>query len=335
MDNMTYVQQEVTSELLVSIIVPIYNSENYIATTIESCIAQSYKNIEIILVNDGSTDNTERIIEGYLDDNRIRYFPIKNVGACDARNFGIGKAKGNLYQFLDHDDVLDFDKISSQIPSYMVNGENYLYSGTMGTISGSVTKKEDGFEIYERDFSPEQYYTTVLNQFGRYITTGAWLVPKKIIERNNGWDKRAGLNDDGEYFMRLILSSKGIIYTKEAKFFFRRDVPNSLSKQFNSKEVYEKWLFSYTSYAENFPKTFEPETARRLGGMALSVYYCSSYPNYPDLLNICLTRIRNLGYTSPTPYGGPLFKKISKYFGVIGALRVLNLKKRFLKFIQY
>ena len=82
---------------LISIIIPVYNSENYICDTILSCLNQSYRNIEIILINDGSTDKSEDIIRQFIDDNRVKYFAIKNVGACGARNFGISKARGQLY----------------------------------------------------------------------------------------------------------------------------------------------------------------------------------------------------------------------------------------------
>ena len=103
-----------STNLVISIIVPVFNSENYIADTIISCLNQTYSNFELILVNDGSTDNVETVINKFAD-KRIQYFKIENSGACNARNFGISKANGHLIQFLDHDDILEFDKIEHQV----------------------------------------------------------------------------------------------------------------------------------------------------------------------------------------------------------------------------
>ena len=89
----------------ISIIVPIYNAEKYISKCLDSIINQTKKELEIILINDGSTDRTEEIIKKYQD-KRIRYFKNKNQGIGKTRNFGIDKAKGKYLLFLDSDDFL-------------------------------------------------------------------------------------------------------------------------------------------------------------------------------------------------------------------------------------
>ena len=318
---------------LVSIVIPIYNSENYIADTILSCINQFYNNIEIILVNDGSTDNSEKEVLKF-NDIRILYFKIENCGACEARNFGISKANGQLLQFLDHDDLLEPNKISNQIEYFNQYGEDYVYSGIMGSVSGNIKTIDEGYEVYQKDFSPQQYFEVKLIEFGKAITTGAWLVSAKLVRSTHGWDSRAGLNDDGEYFMRIILNSKGIIFCEKAVFYFRRDVPNSLSKQFNSKEVYVKWLFSYQSFVKYFMLRLENTVAKQLSWKALSVYYCASYPNYPELLKQCKKDINLLGYSNPFPIGGKGFLLASKYIGIDIALAIWHYKHKFLQVLK-
>ena len=90
----------------ISIVVPIYNAEKYLDKCIDSMINQTKKELEFILVNDGSTDNTEKIIKSYKD-KRIKYFKNKNQGIGKTRNFGIEKATGKYLMFLDSDDYLD------------------------------------------------------------------------------------------------------------------------------------------------------------------------------------------------------------------------------------
>ncbi len=318
---------------LVSIIIPVYNAEAFFAATLESCLTQTYKNIEIIIINDGSTDLSEDIIKQFKDE-RIYYFNKINEGPCMARNFGISKSKGHLVQFLDHDDVIDKNKILHQVEMYYKYGDEYIYSGTMGTVSGEVRTEEKDYELYEKDFNPQEYYSTVLNQFGKYITTGAWLTPKKIINSTYGWDANAGLNDDGEYFMRIILNSKGIVFCNKSIFYFRRDVANSLSKQFTSKDVYEKWLYSYQSYVKNFQRVFDKKIANELGWKALSVFYCNSYPNYADLRKICKSQMLTLGYTTVNPHGGSIFVKVSSLIGTDNALQLFYFRSTSVKIIK-
>ena len=98
---------------LVSIIIPVYNGSNYMREAIDSALAQTYKNIEIIVVNDGSTDNTEEIAKSY--GNKIRYYKKENGGVATALNLAIKKSKGEYISWLSHDDVYYLDKIEKQI----------------------------------------------------------------------------------------------------------------------------------------------------------------------------------------------------------------------------
>lgn len=98
---------------LISIIVPVYNVENYIKECINSIINQSYKNIEIILVDDGSTDNSGSLCEEFsLIDSRIVTFHKENGGLSDARNYGIRHSNGEYIMFVDSDDIIDKDIVN-------------------------------------------------------------------------------------------------------------------------------------------------------------------------------------------------------------------------------
>ena len=92
----------------ISIIVPIYNAEKYINKCVDSLLRQTKKEIEFILINDGSTDNTDSLLREYKD-KRIKYFKNKNQGIGKTRNFGIDKAKGKYLMFIDSDDYIEKD----------------------------------------------------------------------------------------------------------------------------------------------------------------------------------------------------------------------------------
>lgn len=98
---------------MISIIIPCYNAEKTIKRCLESVISQTYKNIEIVIINDGSTDKTDSIIKKYINDNRIKYYNRSNHGIGKTRNFGIKEATGEYITFLDSDDYLPNDAIDN------------------------------------------------------------------------------------------------------------------------------------------------------------------------------------------------------------------------------
>lgn len=113
---------------LISIIVPVYNTEQFIAETIESVIEQSYSNWELWLIDDGSTDNSAKVIKSIAEkDNRINYVHKENGGQASARNLGIKKANGEYIAFLDSDDLWLKDKLEEQIEILNRLNPDFLY----------------------------------------------------------------------------------------------------------------------------------------------------------------------------------------------------------------
>lgn len=166
------------SKIDISIIVPIYNAEKYLKKCLNSLIKQSKKELEFILVNDGSTDNSEKIIKTYKDP-RIKYFKNKNQGIGKTRNFGIEKSNGKYLMFLDSDDFLDLkacellfekiekDKLDIVICDFYKHYEN---------------KKEE--KIHQESFENTSLRenTTILNE---YLSPWAKIYRKDLIIKNN------------------------------------------------------------------------------------------------------------------------------------------------------
>jgi len=114
---------------LVSIIMPSYNTGNYIAETIKSVIAQTHQNWELIIVDDCSTDHTDDVVAEFLTDSRIRYIKNeKNSGAAVSRNRALREAKGRWIAFLDSDDLWTPDKLQLQIAFMVENGYRFSYT---------------------------------------------------------------------------------------------------------------------------------------------------------------------------------------------------------------
>ena len=116
-------------ENLVSVIMPSYNTAKYIPDSINSVLSQTYRNLELIIVDDCSTDNTDEAVKPFLSDNRIRYLKNeKNSGAAVSRNYALREAKGKWIAFLDSDDLWEKDKLEKQISFMEKNGYKFSYT---------------------------------------------------------------------------------------------------------------------------------------------------------------------------------------------------------------
>src|SRR5689334_19611863 len=100
---------------LVSVIVPAYNAEQFITKTVDNVFQQTWKSIELIIVNDGSSDRTSEVLEPYLKDGRLVYIEQQNQGSSTAKNMGLQRATGDFIQYLDADDLLSANKIELHV----------------------------------------------------------------------------------------------------------------------------------------------------------------------------------------------------------------------------
>jgi glycosyltransferase involved in cell wall biosynthesis len=140
---------------LVSIIIPTYNNANTICRTVDSCINQTYKNIEIIVIDDGSTDDTKEILSKYNSNERFKYIYQENQERSAARNNGLDLARGEYIQFLDSDDEIYPTKIEKQVDFLNANPEYFLvycgveYKNELGQRIHTLEPKIDGNIDYE------------------------------------------------------------------------------------------------------------------------------------------------------------------------------------------
>ena len=141
--------------MLVSIIIPVYNVEKYVSECVNSVLSQDYKNIEIVIINDGSTDNSLEICKRIADsDSRVKVYTKKNGGLSDARNVGIKLSKGEYLLFLDSDDY-----ISRNCVSIMLNA---ALKSNADIVSGGVCRFNEKREIvYEK----KSAHNEVLNRY--------------------------------------------------------------------------------------------------------------------------------------------------------------------------
>ena len=188
---------------LVSIVIPVYNGENYLKEAIDSALAQTYENIEIIVVNDGSVDNTESIAKSY--GNKIKYFKKKNGGTSTALNLGIKNMKGEYFSWLSHDDMYYPNKIKRQIEELSkLKNRNTIMMTDLDGINEKYKKiyKTNYIEHINEYPSREKSFLhpIIYNQ-----THGCTLlIPKKCFEEVGLFDEKQLVAQDFEFFYRAF-----------------------------------------------------------------------------------------------------------------------------------
>jgi glycosyltransferase involved in cell wall biosynthesis/peptidoglycan/xylan/chitin deacetylase (PgdA/CDA1 family) len=209
---------------LISVIIPAYNTERYIEETINSVLQQSYSNIEVIIVDDGSTDNTAGIIKRFLPDTRIQYVHQKNSGVSNARNYGFKLSKGKYTAFLDADDLWhkDFLRRKAEI---LDKDET---TGIVVSDGCAIDEKSIPLSIFYK--GPEEPKKIIeLNCDSSLISSA--LIRRSIMEKTNGFDPQLSNAADKLFTIEAGLLAK-MISIKGCPFYYRLHVQN-MHKDYN------------------------------------------------------------------------------------------------------
>lgn len=213
---------------LVSILIPAYNAQEWIADTIRSAMAQTWPRKEIIVVDDGSTDQTAAIARQF-EANGVRVVTQKNQGAAAARNTAYSLSRGDYIQWLDADDLLAPDKIARQMEVLgKLGGKRTLLSGRWGKFMYRPWRARFTPTALWCDLSPVEWLQRKLEQ-NIYMQTATWLVSRELSEVAGPWDTRLLGDDDGEYFCRVLRSSDSVRFVPESKVYYRSFGYDSLS----------------------------------------------------------------------------------------------------------
>lgn len=187
----------------ISVIIPTYNRESTIKASIESVLGQTYDNIEVIVVDDGSTDNTEKVVKS-IKDKRLKYIKQKkNAGACMARNIGIEKATGTYISFQDSDDIYYKNKLEKQFQNMQKENSDFDFCKLTihdGSIKIMIPTKEQIESIKEDKIIEELCH-------GNFISTQAILVKTSKIKETN-FDISLPRLQDYDLCLRIIPKCK-------------------------------------------------------------------------------------------------------------------------------
>lgn len=224
---------------LISVIIPVYNVKQYIERCIDSVLNQTYKNIEIILVDDGSNDGCNEICNMYAEkDKRIKVVHIKNSGVSNARNLGIRLANGDFITFVDADDYIDTSCIEKM---YKLCKDEQCDIGIVGTLENNelTNKTNTSGESIDMVLSAENALKEMLNE--KYYYGNVWgKIYKTDIWKNIHFNEDTVIGEDMEVLYKVLLKSNKVkINTNERLYYYTKNRNDSATKS-NYNKNWEK-----------------------------------------------------------------------------------------------
>ena len=309
---------------LVSIIIPCYNSESFVSEAIQCSLDQTYEPCEIIVIDDGSTDRSAEIIESFGD--RIQHVRSSNKGGCSARNLGLEKAKGSFIQFLDSDDLMATDKIEKQLAT-LIDCENSMSACPYVDFEASINEIDGSIDLSPLTVSSNPF-EWIIEKISTHSSKGSvthcFLTPRELIRRAGFWNENLKINQDGEFFTRVLLQAQKIHFEVDTQVYYRRHQNPSVSKSRTSDHVTSS-IEACKCIAFNLLQRKDDQRVRQaLRQMYLGVIH-TYYPEFSHELKEAEYAILELGFESLGTFGGPNFQRLSRIIGFKNALRLRNL----------
>lgn len=258
---------------LVSIVIPVYNGSNYMKQAIDSALSQTYENIEIVVVNDGSRDEgkSDSIARSYGD--KIRYFPKENGGSSSALNKGIAEMKGEWFSWLSHDDLYYPQKVAKQVEylNTLLEKENEtdLYRNVLFTacdyingegriIKKSKPEKEKALSEHIASLAGNEYLIAEPTKYNFYGC--GCLVNKKVFDEIGSFDESLRLINDLDMWTRVYMGGYKLRYMSEALTIGRihsGQISRSIGFSYHNAEQDMLWQRSLSYLKENCKDNFE------------------------------------------------------------------------------
>jgi teichuronic acid biosynthesis glycosyltransferase TuaG len=220
---------------LISIIMPAYNAGKYIAEAINSVLNQTYTNWELLIVNDGSTDQTRDIILSYKD-LRIRYFEQPNAGVSAARNIGLKSMLGDFFCFLDSDDIMPPNSLLSRLKVFNLSSEIYF-------VDGQVAKFFNSPEVIFERWTPNFYgnpFHDLVRIGGRSFMGISWMI-KQVDEKKYSFEEGLSHSEDLAFLISIVQDGGYYAFTAETILYYRQS-PNSAMSNIDGLATGYRWL---------------------------------------------------------------------------------------------
>jgi glycosyltransferase involved in cell wall biosynthesis len=268
---------------LVSILIPAYNAEEWIASALQSAIEQTWPRKEIIVIDDGSKDRTAEIARRFAS-KEVAVVSVRNQGASIARNHAYRLSQGEYIQWLDADDLLAPNKIELQLAALRENDSSRtLLSGPWANFNYRVHSARFVPNSLWQDLSPAEWLLRKMSE-NLHMQTATWLTSRELAEAAGAWDTRLTSDDDGEYFCRVLLASSGTRFVPDARVYYRV-TPSSRLSYIGASDTRKNAMFLSMKLHVRYLRSLEDSQRVRDACLTyLRNWYDNFYPERPDLV---------------------------------------------------
>lgn len=301
---------------LVSILIPCRNAVSTLSETLESALAQAGIEKEIIVVDDGSTDGSLHLARSF-ESLGVRVIEGPRINASAARNRALQASRGDYIQYLDADDLLGPEKIRKQI-DLLENHPDCVASARWGRFRQAMADAVFANDDQLHDWTPVDWLVAQCGHL-RMMHPAAWLTPRALVEQAGLWDERLTLNDDGEYFSRVLRNARAILCVPSVTTYYRSSHGTSLSGSRGRRAFESLWLSLRQTGDNLLALENSPETRQAVADLYQRFVY-QVYPSVRIERQDAENQMRALGGSRVSPDFGPKSKWLADFIGWRAAL---------------
>lgn len=249
-----YYTSYMSNSRVISVVIPLYNKKKSIISTLQSVIAQTYTDWELIVVDDGSTDDSLSVVQEFLHANyglmndelsRIRIISKENGGVCSARNYGIREAQGEYIALLDADDIWDKDYLAEQIqmirdfPDAVMWGINFAELSNGKLVRNLPTGLLMGYRGYVEN------YFQMKGRVSDLFCSSSVVIRKDVFENVGGFDERIKYAEDNDMWFRIIATNKVAFYDRYMVYYIYDAENRALKRKIRLKDYLPFFVDKY------------------------------------------------------------------------------------------
>ena len=268
---------------LVSILIPAYNAEKWIAETLQSALSQTWQRKEIIVIDDGSTDQTAEVARRFASE-EVKIVSTSNQGLCGAVNHAYRLCQGDYIQELDADDLLSPDKIEQQLAALREDdSKRILLSSPWAHFHYRPRRAHFIATSLWSDLSPVEWLLRKMSE-NLHMQNATWLVSRELAEAAGPWDEGLHYDQDGEYFARVVMASQGTRFVPQGRVYYRVSGANRISYIGSSDKKKNSLLCSMRLHIQYLQSLEQSERVRKACLTYLQTWYPAFYPERPDII---------------------------------------------------
>ena len=305
---------------LISVIIPAYNAERWLGGAITSALAQTWRDLEVIVVDDGSNDGTVGVVQEFSDA-RLVLVRQANLGQSAALNRGVAESRGEFIKLLDADDWLNPGHLAAMI-SVLGDGGNEVAACGWGYFVDDPRLVTVRAEHVNHDYSePLEWLVDSLTRDEGMMGGWKWLIPREVWNKAGGYDARLNLNNDFHFSIKLLLASEGVRFAEGAVYSYRKGISAALSASKGRTSMESAFLTTKLG-TDLLLERENSERIHRICADRFQSWLFQFFPFYPDLVAETEKRIYELGGSDLELQGGQILRMLLPVIGWKGVRRL-------------